>query len=106
MQGRARDLEFGFSTFSKVEKILAIAMRCRAARVSSPANIARHAARVCCRRPEAGKKRPHAGRGEVESGWLGLGTGVDAGWSRDWAVAAVPRGGKVDYLSTRGNIRL
>ena len=52
------------------------------------------------------KGRGHAGRGKWNRDSWGWGHGVGAGWGRDWAVAVVPRGGEVDYLSTRGNIRL
>jgi len=55
-------------------------------------------------RKQKGSSHMRGGKWNRDS-W-GRGHGVGAGWGRDWAVAVVPRGGEVDYLSTRGNIRL
>jgi len=104
LQGRAQDLGFGYLTFSKVQPIFGRRYALRAARVFLRATVARRAAMVRCRRPEAEKKWPRR-RGKWNWDSWGWWHGVGDGWDCDWAVAAVPRGGVVDYLSTRDNIR-
>ena len=59
LQGRAQDLGFGYLTFSKVQPIFGRRYALRAARVFLRATVARRAAMVRCRRPEAEKKWPH-----------------------------------------------
>ena len=48
----------------------------QAARVSSQAVVVRFATRVYCYRLEAERAR----EGEVESGWIGRGPSIGAGW--------------------------
>ena len=57
-QGRAQDLGFGYLTFSKIQPIFGRRYALRAARVFLRATVARRAAMVRCRRPEAEKKWP------------------------------------------------
>ena len=59
-------MEFGYSTFSKVEIFLAAAMRYRAARVSSRSVVARHAATIRYCWPEVEKKAATGGGSGIE----------------------------------------
>ena len=98
-------MEFGYSTFLKVEKkiwplLCAVGPLASLREQSSPAAPLRF---IATGRKQKGSG--HTGVGKWNRDSWGWGHGVGAGWGRDWAVAAVPRGGEVDYLSTRGNIR-
>jgi len=103
-------LKFGYSTFSKVEiffdrRCALRSLQCRRPLASRRKQTSPTAARVHCRRPKEERTRPRGGGKCNLDGWC-WGPKVRAGWGHDWAVAGVPRGGEVCYLSTRGNMRL
>ena len=97
---------FGYSTFSKVQKKFWPPLCTVGPLVSLRDQLSPTAPlQFASVSRKQKRKQPHE-RGKWNRDSWGWGHGVGAGWGRDWAIAAVPRGDEVDYLSTRGNIRL